>query len=1229
MDLNSWNKGLIEYFKNQQSPVRLFDADGYVFGEVYNQRKEASVPNLPIDECYRDFLLAIIDEVFTNSKWRNYFLHKGNISVKKIASWVCCSDGCRWQLLPLCVFFSTLWAYQFKDENKKEEELKECDDPQQGEGNDSNYRGVRLPDALAWAVEERKTPIPQFDVGTDHFSNGIINLFKSLECVFPGWMNGRKLFMPDKNLKYRDSLADGITISHAIFRFGEIARVYNNFGRHNLSLGQQYHDEEFKRVAESCRFNESWMKERNVSPDELIKAIAKLFEVWDGYIDEEIIRTANVDWYLNLNGANGRYNAQYIAGFDHFPQKKRMLRDFKIIMENDNCKKKKVPSLSALTWSEPLPWNQDVRVEYDGNCRHSLKSNEIDGEIELDESCLFHSVETSFGVFVRYRSNKKNSRYNWWKRYDWNELPELGCAQKDFLICARDEDAFQNLKLQCESNEIKWEESEIKSFTISSPDKQDLCSFPFRIYSVENRSENQDAEIIVFNGEKEERRIKIRGKTPRIEVDSNERDCFLSSQGENSYCLSMADEIILKVQFPRENKEYSWMLDVDGIIRQFGIGNTIRVKIGDNEGVNNNCIVPFRLSCVEKGEDSSKSIGCIKGVLLPDDVMRNLCAGAVNNIGNWKVENAAESCASRISDRIERIRRFKITDPNNKICEVFMPDEEFGWWFESGLNSFRDMEPMPQLHDKWSKIEEFEAIAIHQKYLCLPSDIIPCDQEGWSFVSGYWRVPLYKLLDRLQFCYDPKQGMMSYCFERNGETFELFKYKFEPRRIRLCKDRDGNLGVFVPADDTSEYEVRAFSDKSCVLLLDGVNLLDGINSQTRFINIQEKWDEFCKQVQGRDALLSVLKVNQLCGNKIYNTISDNTINLDERFFLHNGVENISYKEEELKVINSLKTVLPILRSGGGEDHPIWRMRFFTTQQTQSYETVKSGWRVPVDMLINAGCKDSVRWNKLLKEWEESGFYPLIEGVATELYQKIKGLFSMVQLQDPFEEIDQTSDAWKMFIKKYLDVGLNGGRNDIRNLTIWPDGFRRTDNRMDGFITVIQNHCNEWSALKKCTQKALGQQSPNKVLLQNLQREVRQRYNITEEWLLGRVLYCALLNNHVRADEMTISRNLQGNPKDLFDRLFSGQGEMFIRILDRLATNRQVANLPNDDPTDREWIFCLAAVTVLIDENVQIEEDERNVLVQIFNIIRVDDAKWTSFIDYQGKCRSIQMICNEI
>ena len=107
MNLASWNQGLIEYFKKQPSRVRLFDADGYVFWEVYNQQKDATASNLSIDECYRDFLLAIITEVFCV----DYdFLYNNKISVKKIASWACSSDGCRWQLLPLCVFFSTLWA---------------------------------------------------------------------------------------------------------------------------------------------------------------------------------------------------------------------------------------------------------------------------------------------------------------------------------------------------------------------------------------------------------------------------------------------------------------------------------------------------------------------------------------------------------------------------------------------------------------------------------------------------------------------------------------------------------------------------------------------------------------------------------------------------------------------------------------------------------------------------------------------------------------------------------------------------------------------------------------------------------------------------------------------------------------------------------------------------------------------------------------------------------------
>ena len=435
MDLLQWAKGLKEYFKKQPCPVRLFDADGYVFWEVYNQQKDATASNLSIDECYRDFLLAIINEVFTNANFRNDFLHGDNISVKDIASWACLNDRCRWQLLPLCVFFSTLWAYQFKDDDNKKKEFEESEDFQSEGGNDSNYRQERLTDALKWALDKTNITPPQFDTGTDLFSGGIVNLFNALQKVFPKWMDDKKLFMPRKGLKYRKSPADGITISHAIFRFGEIARIKSNFWR-QMDVGQTYSTEDFKRIASLSRLDGDWMNSRDIKEEELLSAIEKLYKSWDGS-DYGASKAGNLNWYLYLAAET----AKYIVGFDRLPQENNE-RWFKVSQE-----RKSIGSHS-LSWAEPISWKGNTEITYDGREWHSLRNGE--------ESCLFNSSENKLGIFVRYRSNGQKSQ--WWTRFDSEQTPELRSNQTEFLVCARDEDAIKGIEIKDDLDKIKFED---------------------------------------------------------------------------------------------------------------------------------------------------------------------------------------------------------------------------------------------------------------------------------------------------------------------------------------------------------------------------------------------------------------------------------------------------------------------------------------------------------------------------------------------------------------------------------------------------------------------------------------------------------------------------------------------------------------------------------------------------------------------------------------------------
>ena len=1204
MYLHQWAEGLKTYFMQQpEDVVRLCIADGYVLGEVYNRcrmQPNSNLAELSVEEAARDFFRAVIKEGFLAS---DLPLYRGRIRIDEMADYVL-----EWKLLSLCVFFAAVWSHDFLEENDN--------------NNDRNYRARFLHRIKKTLEGQFKSIDVSFDPGTryisdsivklyfdrndDHFSDGIKKFFAKLkEQVRRSW-DGKTLYMPPENYQYGISPADGITISHAIFRYREIERVYSNFGRHNLSAGQNYDKEDYERVAEACRFDEKWKKERCIEGGEHIDVIAKLFNAWDGDIDGEVFKSANVDWYLRIDG--GR--AEYIAGFDRFPKDGERWRNFDVVRDNNTVRKR---FMSTLTWAEPLPWNHDVKIKYDGNCWHTLKPNEVENS-ELDESCLFHSAEMSFGVFIRYRSNENDCRSNWWRRYDWNELPELGSVQKDFLICARDENAFQSLKLECES--ITLEASDIKWFKIQSNDDHELHKFPFCVYSVAERSEDKDTEIIVFNGDKEERRIKVRGKTPRIEVNSNKHGCFVSSMGRDSHCVSMTEEIALNVQFPRKGQEYLWTMDVDGRRKQIGNGNAICVKPGDNIG--GNCIVPFVFCCVEK--KSSKKIGCIKGVLLPDGVMQHLLSGKINNIGgNWRVTNASVSNTSRITDRIEGIRRLRVEDPANENCEICVPDKEFMWWFEDGNNYYGSMSEVPALHSRKDfEVEKFDAKSMSQKYLCLPPDIVPPNSEEWHFTS-YWRMRIDRLVDTTNFRYNPQQETASYGWSDK----EFFRYMFEPSQVRLCNDFNGNLGVFVPANDSTEYKVWAFSDKTNKMLVNGKELCV-TESGKRFTEVQVVWDDFCKDTEGCDAVLAVLK-NDDNVKGIFPTFDKKYDCVMLMSLVKRSQENnVVYSEEDLALYKMIRSIWRI-----SEKHPIFEMHFYTTPQQETYDGAKKTWKEVVDMLLSdARCVNAQCWTNLFDRWLTSGFDPILEGVAQNIYEKIKQSFaSRVELRDPFHTIDQRSDEWMRFMQRHLNArNLNGlKKGDIKSVA--PE-IKVTQNRIEILNEDIVRHCEKWRSFDGAIKRYLGRYDVDVNLKNYIQTLLRNVYFDCAN-VAGKIMHQAQLNNNVNAVcEFVVT--LEKDPVTICNTIVVGEQmqyskNLYTKLLELLANRRMVRNQPSEIPTDREWLFFAAASVTLIRDGAEIPIELRDVLWAILKNARRDEneERCSQFLMYQRICNSIR------
>lgn len=953
-------------------------------------------------------------------------------------------------------------------------------------------------------------------------------------------------------------------------------------------------------LAEGASANNDAWKEK-VSVDEL-----PAWDMWikacDRYL--KISQSAYVDWYLKFDENFCR--TEYIAGFDAFPAgDDGGWRKFKISDASNDAIKKEIPG--SFSWAEPIPWNHNVTISYNGKSWNTLKPNGEDtNDITPDESSLFHDEDDSFGIFVRYRANEKDGRHNWWRRFEKAEQIELGSRQTDILICARDNEAMRRLQLET-GDQVQIEIIAEAKAEIGNDEKgNERFQFPVRVYRVMDRPEDSDAQIILKADNREIRRICVRGMSAHINVQH--QGMFVPSLGSESYCVSSFDGIGLQVIRPREGKQYSWTLEVDGR-HVWDIPDGQELPQLEESG----SIAYFVLRCQESG----RSIGNVRGVILPPGVIEQLVTFG-NAPSGWKFEYANEG-KQRIEDRVAGFCRVKVLDPKGNSVEVGVPDARFCWWFENGLLSFRDMESPPTLHFENTQLEEFAPNVMNQKYLCLPTDVVPPDQENWSHSSYGWRRHAKELIEVSDFQYNPcGAGWRAYRFP--NINIELFRYLFEPTKPLLCKDVNGRFGLFVPEDDNNTYKVWAFSDTSAELLFVGKCLAQR-NGEARFVEIEDAWENFCQQeAQNRDALLAVMKDGDSGLCKVRSDMAR----------LRMGDGNVVYNDEELGFINAAKLLmrnLPAERQG--EENLVCNMLFFTTSQKAPYDVVKNGWREVVEQYVKSGCVNPETWNGLFEEWIASGFDPLLEGAARVVYEGVRNLFLHVKFEDPFDRIDQDSPEWRKFIVKCLRK--NSINDDqIARLPFWPQGVKRVESRIQEFKNYITAHCQNWRQFEECTSKYLGKQSIDAALAQNIKNDRQFIYAEDPNKRADRIAYHAgLKNNNVANSEMTISsRGIGLSPCEFLEKIGAAQTSIGLReiyktLLNIMPLYRRVGNYPSEEPTDREWLFCCAAAAVLVYDNVVIGEDARNVFKEVLQAARQNDILWKKFTEYQRICRSVQ------
>lgn len=286
MTLQQWRDGMSRVlFPEGATNVRFLCSDGYELCQIYRefarQNPELADERLLRDEneILKNFFRAVINEIFMDESVARRC--RGRIRLTTLADelgnrTITDSDGHKsfdWRILPLCYFFTTMWCYDFEDED-------DGNANRDGPGmNDANYRG-RLMNAVEWAFDG-KGDAPDFELNNNHFSQGIIDLFGLLKEQY-----GEKLFMPPEGFTYRQSRADGITISHAVFRFGECRSICNEFHARGMRPDRVYGDDLFERIGRGV-FSAD---ERCADGETITRCVKNLFDGWDGNVRERIRR---------------------------------------------------------------------------------------------------------------------------------------------------------------------------------------------------------------------------------------------------------------------------------------------------------------------------------------------------------------------------------------------------------------------------------------------------------------------------------------------------------------------------------------------------------------------------------------------------------------------------------------------------------------------------------------------------------------------------------------------------------------------------------------------------------------------------------------------------------------------------------------------------------------------------------------------------------------------------
>lgn len=978
------------------------------------------------------------------------------------------------------------------------------------------------------------------------------------------------------------------------------------------------------------------------------------------------------DWYVRLPEAGG--HADFGIGFDSFPDhpKDNRWRNYTIITggTQEEC------TIAGDThWFVPTALTSNTTLKY--GAKKGWET--MDRKVQTD-NVLFPRGDLPFGVFIRHRMGR-----NWWREADlwWDPQtspPSLGRRQKDILICARDKEALQQLEVRCEGVEIEYTEREQ---TFKNPPSRETLNFPICIVSVVKRPDNDEAKLVFSYQGIDFCQIAVAAMKPEVVVDGNPDGVEMAESPDQQVIAFDGLPIRMTLNQPRQGHRYHWWATLDQALSAEG-------EAGDGEKEialclqipptgDANAVHDWEFVCKEDGKKTIRRIS--KGILFPKTLRKSLkehCPCPVN----WSISPPPETYIP-VPDWIEGKTQIRVTSPSRQeyLLRIPNPPQTPHWWFERGLRKYwmengSYQDTVGRKFFSPGEAPQLEAQDIEVLYLCLPEQDVP---RGWERVGnldeeGYWRCSLRRLLvppsESEAYIYDPEPQWLAW--PEKGIPF--FKYKpILPSRCRFCKDTHGRLGVFRPQGVTTRYVAYGFSDRTSELLQSGKKL-DGIQ-QPCFFNLQASWDEFCNEVEGHDAILALLpQDSQERGGLFAFLMQEMEVQNGapfERCILRRGNCQEPYGQDILGLVKLFKTFYPV--HSFPETHPLRDMRVFTTDQSATDAETRLNWLQDARRICQtAECQKKETWSKLFAMWQDSGFHPLLEGVDEQLLLEARQGYLSFPPAKPKQYAENLADGrgWSEFIVfcmenlPQISVKHFKGNQEFISKVRMVCSQKITKKLLDSLADCMGRYKRGFEYL--CTFLKTSMASPWPLPSKN-PSDIQQQYaGLSPTELYKRLVQHNLLQNAVNETELLFSRfpDVQdSSPVETLESIKTPlskdpRTELLVRLLEGMAERRQVRwNLRNQNesceiPTNREWLFCLAAVVCLIHVNmpppsqgaepppitvVSLPDSARKILGRVFMAMKDNPGSMAKF---QQQCHLLlqvfqlrqvhcELICREI